>query len=64
MVKRTQTIRWLLPTSFLTVFDQFVGLALKGFKVEFSNKVKDGNGPLDSEKHAFFSAVTRVRLLL
>ena len=29
MVKRTQTIRWLLPTNCLCVFDHFVGLALK-----------------------------------
>ena len=30
MVKRTQTIWRLLPTNFLSVFDHFVGLALKG----------------------------------
>ena len=30
MVKHTQTIRWLLPTNCLIVFDHFVGLALKG----------------------------------
>ena len=35
MVKQTQTIRWLLPTNFLSVFDHFVGLALKGFKNTF-----------------------------
>ena len=29
MVKRTQTIRRLLPTNCLSVFDHFVGLALK-----------------------------------
>ena len=29
MVKQTQTIRWLLPTNSLSVFDQFVGLLLK-----------------------------------
>ena len=29
MVKRTQTIRRLLPTNCLNVFDHFVGLALK-----------------------------------
>ena len=29
MVKHTQTIRWLLPTNCLSVFDYFVGLALK-----------------------------------
>ena len=29
MVKRTQTIRKLLPTNCLGVFDHFVGLALK-----------------------------------
>ena len=31
VVKHTQTIRRLLPTSCLSVFDHFVGLALKGF---------------------------------
>ena len=30
MVKHTQTIRRLLPTNCLNVFDHFVGLALKG----------------------------------
>ena len=29
MVKHTQTIRQLLPMNCLSVFDQFVGLALK-----------------------------------
>ena len=27
MTKYTQTIRWLLPTNFLSMFDHFVGLA-------------------------------------
>ena len=31
MVKHTQTIRRLMPTNCLSVFDHFVGLALKGF---------------------------------
>ena len=30
MVKHTQTIRRKLPTNCLSVFDRFVGLALKG----------------------------------
>ena len=30
MVKRTQTIRRLLPTKCLSVFDHFMGLAFKG----------------------------------
>ena len=30
MVKHTQTIRRLLPTTCLSMFDHFVGLALKG----------------------------------
>ena len=30
MVKHTQTIRRLLPTNYLSVFDHFVGLSLKG----------------------------------
>ena len=32
MVKHTQTIRRLLPTNRLSVFDNFVGLAFKGLK--------------------------------
>ena len=38
MVKHTQTIRWLLPTNSLSVFDHFVGLALKGLILIVSNK--------------------------
>ena len=34
MVKHTQTIRWLLPTNCLGLFDHFVGLVLKGLKTE------------------------------
>ena len=30
MVKHTQTVRRLLPTNSLSVFDHFAGLALKG----------------------------------
>ena len=33
MVKLTETIRQLLPTNCLAVFDHFVGLALKGLNV-------------------------------
>ena len=32
MVKHTKTTRRLLPTHCLSVFDHFVGLALKGIK--------------------------------
>ena len=32
MVKHTHTIRWQKPTNCLSVFDDFVGLALKGLK--------------------------------
>ena len=32
MVKHTQTIRWLLPTNCLSVFDHFVGFLLKRLK--------------------------------
>ena len=34
MVKHSQTIRQQQPTSCLSVFDHFVGLALKGLKKE------------------------------
>ena len=30
MVKHTQTIRWKFPTNWLSVFDHFVKLVLKG----------------------------------
>ena len=33
MVKHTQTIRRLLPTNCLSMFDNFVGLALKELKI-------------------------------
>ena len=34
MVKHTETIRRLLPTNFLSVFDHFVEFALKGLTLE------------------------------
>ena len=34
MVKHAQTIRRLLPTNCLSVFDHFVGLALKGLRIQ------------------------------
>ena len=37
MVKHTQTIRRLLPTNCLSVFDNFVGLALKGLSCNETN---------------------------
>ena len=33
MVKHTQAIRWQQPTNCLSVFDHFVGLALKGLNI-------------------------------
>ena len=35
MVKHTQTIRRQKPTSYLSVFDYFVGLALEGLSIHF-----------------------------
>ena len=32
MIKHTQTIRWQQLTDYLSVFDHFVGLALKGLR--------------------------------
>ena len=40
MVKHTQTIRWREPMNRLSVFDNFVGLALKGL-----NALKLHNDP-------------------
>ena len=41
-VKHTQTIRWLLPTNYLSSFDYFVRLALKGLICEslFSSRLR------------------------
>ena len=40
IVKQTQTICWEQPTNCLSVFDHFVGLALKGLKhCEISCKI-------------------------
>ena len=33
LVKHTQTVRWLLPTNCLSVFDYFVGLAFQGLNL-------------------------------
>ena len=33
MVKHTQTIRWLLPKNYFSVFDHFAGLTLKELKM-------------------------------
>ena len=41
MVKHTQTIRQLLPTDCMSVFDHFVGLALKGLTLTIKN-IKPG----------------------
>ena len=35
MVKHTQTIRRLLPTNYLCVFDHFVGLTLKWLRKDY-----------------------------
>ena len=37
MVKHTQTILWLLPTNCLSVFDNFVGLAIKWLNFEWTS---------------------------
>ena len=39
MVKHTETIRRLLPMECLSVFDHFVGLAIKGLTVAYDNVV-------------------------
>ena len=40
MVKHTKTIRRLLPATFLSVFDRFVGLALKGLNLFYWIKMR------------------------
>ena len=39
MVKHTQTIRRQIPTNYLTVFDHFVGLVLKGLTFQGKDAV-------------------------
>ena len=50
MVKHTQTIRRLLPTNCLSVFDYFMGLALKGLMIWRADKDPVVNGWLDKKK--------------
>ena len=40
MIKHTQTIRRLLPTNCLSVFDHFVGLAPKGLSKGVESQLK------------------------
>ena len=40
MVKHTKTIRRVLPATFLSVFDRFVGLALKGLNLFYWIKMR------------------------
>ena len=40
MVKHTETIHRLLPTNCFSVFDHFVGLALRGLKILFLKSTK------------------------
>ena len=40
MVKHTETIRRPLPKNCLSVFDHFVGLALKGLKAKLATREK------------------------
>ena len=42
MVKHIQTIRRLLPKNCLSVFDHFVGLALKGLTIRYPCTEKQG----------------------
>ena len=41
MVKHTQTISRQQPTNFLSVFDDFVGLTLKGLSISILNTNKN-----------------------
>ena len=51
MVKHSQTIRWQKATNFLSVFDHFVGFALKGLK-------GDSGGWLQEEEE--FRTINRI----
>ena len=67
MVKHTQTIRWLLPTNFLSLFDHFVGLALKGliYRVHvlchryISDYIPDSEGLLLAKANQLASAIKK-----
>ena len=52
MFKHTQTIRQLLPTNCLSVYDQFVGLALKGFKTSLGITEQRNKTSLYSEAYS------------
>ena len=61
MVKHTQTIRRKLPTNCLSVFDHFVGLALKGLRKDTKlSKVRLSMG--DVKWSSFFSKVVELSL--
>ena len=49
MVRHTQTIRRLLPTNCSSVFDHFVGVALKGLK----KVVDEGNNQTNKIQNTF-----------
>ena len=50
MVKHTQTIRRLLPTNCLSVFDHFVGLLLKGLMFFFVFSPEEAGRYLETYK--------------
>ena len=57
MVKHTQTVRRQKPTNYLSVFDHFVGLALKGLKTHMPKNTARYPGKIlqpYSPKYLFF----------
>ena len=64
MDKHTQTIRRLLPTNSLSVFDHFVRLAFKGLKylikVIFEIKPEVYSEPCQTSKSSLFSEVKNI----
>ena len=57
MVKHTQPIRWLLPKNCLSVFNHFVGLALKGLTKQIFGYQSRGQDPT---KHLQWSFLAKI----
>ena len=60
MVKYTQTIRQQQPTNCLSIFEHFVGLALKGFMSKKAAKSEAYSEPSQTSKIEFFAKILNI----
>ena len=60
MIKHTQTIRQLLPTNSLSVFNHFVGLALKGLKIVANYVLSMNYGRFSYNLKAFYLNILKL----